>query len=202
MQGLILELIGEYGYLAVFLLILTENLFPPIPSEVILLVGGVMTACTRLNVAGVIGAATAGAVLGAVLLYQAGRLIPEEALERALRGRFGKFLHMQAEDVALAKSWFRKKGKAAVFLCRMVPLVRSLISIPAGLAGLRMGPFLLLTTAGSLIWNTALVCLGRAAGNSWERVSAAFGLYSDLFLMVLGSTAVLAVLIWRARKGE
>ncbi|MCI8454998.1 MAG: DedA family protein [Lachnospiraceae bacterium] len=202
MQEMLLELIGEYGNLAVFLLIFIENLFPPIPSEVVLLFGGVMTACTKLRVAGVIGAATAGSVLGAVILYQVGRLIPEEILERAIAGRLGKLLRLQAEDVALAKGWFRKKGKAAVFICRMIPLVRSLISIPAGLAGLRMGPFLFLTASGSLIWNTALVCLGRAAGNSWEKASAAFGLYSDLFLMVLGSTAVLAALIWQAQKEE
>lgn len=200
MQEMILELMGEYGTIAVFLLILIENLFPPIPSEVILTFGGVMTTCTEMTTVGVILSATAGSVAGAVILYLAGYLIPTEGLERLLAGPVGRMLHFETGDVELAKGWFLRKGTGAVFLCRLVPIVRSLISIPAGMAGMQLGPFLLLTSAGSLLWNTILVLLGRAAGNSWERVTEALGVYSDIFLMVLGTGLLLVVMIGQSRR--
>lgn len=200
MQQTILGLMGEYGNLAVFLLILVENLFPPIPSEVILTFGGVMTTCTRMTAAGVILSATLGSVFGAVILYFAGYLIPDDKLKRLLEGRIGRILHFEPEDVDLAKTWFLKKGRAAVFLCRCVPIVRSLISIPAGLSGMPMIPFLLLTTAGSLVWNTVLVFAGKAAGDSWEVVSRSMGTYSNIFLMVFGTGLFLFAMIHGSRK--
>lgn len=199
MQDVILSLMGEYGNLAVFFLILIENLFPPIPSEVILTFGGVMTVCTDMTAAGVILSATAGSVLGAVVLYLAGRLIPEKLLSRMFSGKPGKILHFEEGDVELARAWFSRKGTAAVFLCRLVPIVRSLISIPAGMSRMPLIPFLVLTGAGSLMWNTVLVLLGRAAGDSWEKVTEAFGIYSDIFLMLLGTGAVLAVMFYQAK---
>ena len=180
MRELVLELMGEYGNLAVFLLILVENLFPPIPSEVILTFGGVMTTCPDMA--------------GAVILYGAGRFLPDEIFRKLLCGKAGQLLHFRPEDVDLAKDWFRDRGKSAVFLCRLVPIVRSLISIPAGIARMPVIPFLAFTAAGSLLWNTVLVYAGRIAGDSWEKVSAAFGVYSDLFLMVAGISVTFAVL--------
>lgn len=201
MQETILSLMGEYGNLAVFLLILVENLFPPIPSEVILTFGGVMTTCTKMTAAGVIAAATLGSVAGAVLLYFAGYLIPDDKMKGILEGRVGRLLHFEPEDVDLARTWFLKKGKAAVFLCRCVPIVRSLISVPAGVAKMPMTPFLLLTTAGSLVWNTVLVFAGKAAGDSWERVSRSMGTYSNVFLMVFGTGLFLFAMIhWSGRE--
>ena len=134
MRELVLELMGEYGNLAVFLLILVENLFPPIPSEVILTFGGVMTTCTDMTPGGVILFSTAGSMAGAVILYGAGRFLPDEIFRKLLCGKAGQLLHFRPEDVDLAKDWFRDRGKSAVFLCRLVPIVRSLISIPAGIA--------------------------------------------------------------------
>lgn len=186
MQEIILNMMGEYGNLAVFLLILIENLFPPIPSEVILTFGGVMTTCTEMTVLGVIFASTCGSLFGAVVLYLIGYLIPQEVIETLIAGPVGRMLHFEAEDVESAKEWFAKRGASAVFLCRLIPIVRSLISVPAGISGMNPVPFLVLTAAGSLIWNTILVFLGKAAGDSWEIVSERFGMYSDLFLIILG----------------
>ena len=181
MRELVLELMGEYGNLAVFLLILVENLFPPIPSEVILTFGGVMTTCTDMTPGGVILFSTAGSMAGAVILYGAGRFLPDEIFRKLLCGKAGQLLHFRPEDVDLAKDWFRDR-------------VRSLISIPAGIARMPVIPFLAFTAAGSLLWNTVLVYAGRIAGDSWEKVSAAFGVYSDLFLMVAGISVTFAVL--------
>lgn len=194
MRELVLELMGEYGNLAVFLLILVENLFPPIPSEVILTFGGVMTVCTDMTPVGVILFSTAGSLAGAVILYSVGRFLPDEVFRKLLCGQIGHLLHFRLEDVDLAKGWFRERGRSAVFLCRLIPIVRSLISIPAGIARMQFVPFLVFTAAGSLLWNTVLVYAGRIAGDSWEKVSAAFGVYSDLFLMIVGISIAFAVL--------
>ncbi len=194
MRELVLELMGEYGNLAVFLLILVENLFPPIPSEVILTFGGVMTVCTDMTPVGVILFSTAGSLAGAVILYSMGRFLPDEVFRKLLCGQIGHLLHFRLEDVDLAKGWFRERGRSAVFLCRLIPIVRSLISIPAGIARMPFVPFLVSTAAGSLLWNTVLVYAGRIAGDSWEKVSAAFGVYSDLFLMIAGISIAFAVL--------
>ncbi len=194
MRELVLELMGEYGNLAVFLLILVENLFPPIPSEVILTFGGVMTVCTDMTPVGVILFSTAGSLAGAVILYSVGRFLPDEVFRKLLCGQIGHLLHFHLEDVDLAKGWFRERGRSAVFLCRLIPIVRSLISIPAGIARMPFVPFLVFTAAGSLLWNTVLVYAGRIAGDSWEKVAAAFGVYSDLFLMIAGISITFAVL--------
>lgn len=194
MRELVLELMGEYGNLAVFLLILVENLFPPIPSEVILTFGGVITVCTDMTPVGVILFSTAGSLAGAVILYSVGRFLPDEVFRKLLCGQIGHLLHFHLEDVDLAKGWFRERGRSAVFLCRLIPIVRSLISIPAGIARMPFVPFLVFTAAGSLLWNTVLVYAGRIAGDSWEKVSAAFGVYSDLFLMIAGISITFAVL--------
>lgn len=194
MRELVLELMGEYGNLAVFLLILVENLFPPIPSEVILTFGGVMTVCTDMTPIGVILFSTAGSLAGAVILYSVGRFLPDEVFRKLLCGQIGHLLHFRLEDVDLAKGWFRERGRSEVFLCRLIPIVRSLISIPAGIARMPFVPFLVFTAAGSLLWNTVLVYAGRIAGDSWEKVSAAFGVYSDLFLMIAGISIAFAVL--------
>ena len=194
MRELVLELMGEYGNLAVFLLILVENLFHPIPSEVILTFGGVMTVCTDMTPVGVILFSTAGSLAGAVILYSVGRFLPDEVFRKLLCGQIGHLLHFRLEDVDLAKGWFRERGRSAVFLCRLIPIVRSLISIPAGIARMQFVPFLVFTAAGSLLWNTVLVYAGRIAGDSWEKVSAAFGVYSDLFLMIAGISIAFAVL--------
>lgn len=202
MQETILIFMGKYGSLAVFLLILAENLFPPIPSEVILTFGGVMTTCTQMHAAEVILAATAGSVAGACILYFAGRLIPEERIRQILQGKPGIILHMDAEEIDIAKVWFARKGSGAVFFCRLIPVLRSLISVPAGMAGMSFVPFMILSTSGSLIWNTILVLAGKAAGDSWEKVSEIFGIYSNLLLMIAGSALLLFAMMRQVRQNE
>ena len=168
MRDIVLELLSSYGYAGMFALILIENLFPPIPSEVILTFGGFMTTYTRMNIAGAVLAATAGSVLGALILYELGRHIPVQKFYAFLGGAWGKRLGVEVEDVKDADGWLERTGRSAVFFCRFVPIIRSLISIPAGMAKMELLPFLLLTTAGSLIWNTVLIGAGAVAGASWE----------------------------------
>lgn len=193
------EIMEAYGYLGITMLIALENLFPPIPSEVILTFGGFMTTKTSLSIAGVITSATVGSVAGAVCLYGIGRLLSTDRLESII-ARYGKVLRLKPEDVRKAQDWFNRYGMWAVFLGRLVPLVRSLISIPAGCAKMKLLPFLLLTTLGSLVWNTTLVYVGAAVGNSWDTVVHYMDIYSNFVYALLAlSLAVFAFVFVRRR---
>ena len=190
MNDTLITLLNQYGYIGITVLIAVENIFPPIPSEVILTFSGFMTTYSRLTPAGVIACATAGSTIGAVVLYELGYLLTQERMEKFLYGKLGKILHFHQDDVEYTMTWFRKKGKYTVFFCRCVPIVRSLISIPAGMSKMPWGAFLAMTVTGSAIWNILLVSLGRFAGQSWTIVSkyiAAYG--SDIKWILIAGAA-------------
>lgn len=185
MQEIIVAFVDKFGYFGILLLIAVENVFPPIPSEVILTFGGFLTTYTSLSVGGVILFSTLGSLVGAIILYGVGRIFNKERLMKIVSGKIGAMLRLKAEDIESAEKWFEKRGSGTVFFCRFIPIVRSLISIPAGMSGMEMAPFLLYTTAGSVIWNTVLIVIGSIVGENWERVVATVGMYSDLTLIVL-----------------
>ena len=185
MQNWLITIMNRFGYLGVAGLIGLENIFPPIPSEVILTFGGFMTTCTDLTFTGVVVSSTIGSLIGAILLYGIGWILSYDKLCRILSGKTGKILHLYPEDIDKAVSWFDKRGNYTVFFCRFIPIVRSLISIPAGCAKMKMLPFLLLTTAGSFIWNTVLVYLGALAGKSWSKIAGYMDTYSTIVLIIL-----------------
>ena len=165
MTNWILNVMEQYGYLGIALIIAIENLFPPIPSELILTFGGFLTTYTNMTILGVIIASTIGSIGGAVILYALGRIFDIEVLQKII-DRWGRILRVKREDLDKANNWFNRYGYWTVFFCRMVPLIRSLISIPAGMAKLNFGLFLLFTTLGTLIWNTVLVSLGALLGET------------------------------------
>lgn len=200
MKSLILSVMEQYGYPGLFLLIFLENVFPPIPSEVILPFGGFLTIHTSLRLPGVVFAATLGSLAGAMVLYGAGRILNGERLTRLVESRVGKLLRLKGEDIAKAEEWFRTKGRKTVFFCRCIPVVRSLISIPAGMSGMELPRFLLYTTAGTLIWNILLVSLGALMGESWEYLSWLVGEYSHVMLIVLGISALSGILGFYFRR--
>ncbi|MDD3833517.1 MAG: DedA family protein [Oscillospiraceae bacterium] len=202
MQEWILALIQDYGYFIIAVLIMIENIFPPIPSEVILTAGGYFTTKPEagMQVWGVVIAATIGSVLGAVILYLIGRIFSPERLERILNGKIGRILRLKGEDVNRAQAWFDKRGKVTVFFCRFIPIIRSMISIPAGMARMGMPSFLILTTIGTFIWNIVLVMLGAAAGESWQKIADYMGVYSKVGLVVLGVIAIIAVSVFYYKR--
>jgi membrane protein DedA with SNARE-associated domain len=202
LQEWIIQIMDRFGYIGIALLIALENIFPPIPSEVILTFGGFMTTYTKLTVWGVIIASTIGSVLGAVVLYWIGRSLTPERLEYWLEGRWGRILRLKKGDVARAKGWFERHGKRAVFFCRCIPLIRSLISIPAGMAKMKMWLFLLLTIAGSLVWNSALIYLGAALGASWEIIISYTNIYAIIALSVLGVILLVFAIIYFKKRSR
>lgn len=192
MQTWITELINNYGYFAIVALIAVENIFPPIPSEVILTFGGFLTTYTYMTPWLVILWSTVGSVIGAIVLYFLGKLLPPE--------RWGKLLRFKPEEVAGAQEWFLRRGQASVLLCRCVPIMRSLISIPAGMTRMNMVKFLILTTIGSTIWNTLLVLLGAGAGSSWTLIVEYLGVYSWVVAAVLSLALAVFMLVVCKKK--
>lgn len=144
MQEIIINLMNQFGYIGIFLLIAIENIFPPIPSEVILTFGGYMTTYSNLNVPLVILSATLGSLLGAIVLYAIGKILNKERLMKIVSGKVGKILHLKKEDIESADKWFDTKGEKCVFFCRFIPIVRSLISIPAGMSEMNIPKFLII----------------------------------------------------------
>ena len=185
MQEFIISLMGQFGYFGVFFLIALENVFPPIPSEVILLFGGFMTTYTSLNIALMVVAATLGSLLGAIVLYYIGKILNKERLKKIVSGKVGKVLRLKEKDIDMADQWFDTKGNKTVFFCRFIPIVRSLISIPAGMSEMPMAKFLLYTTVGSAIWNTVLIVIGNRVGENWESILGVFDQYSHIVLILL-----------------
>ena len=185
MQETIISIMNKFGYLGVFFLIAIENIFPPIPSEVILLFGGFMTTYSKLKIIGVIIASTLGSLVGAIILYYIGKILNKERLKKIVRGKTGKILRLKEADIDKADNWFDTKGNKTVFFCRFVPILRSLISIPAGMSEMEMPKFLLYTTIGSSIWNSILTIIGSMVGENWKSIVEIFDKYSHITLIVL-----------------
>ncbi|MGE7764987.1 DedA family protein [Peribacillus sp. NPDC096540] len=202
MENWITEFMDNFGYVGIFLLIALENIFPPIPSEVILTFGGFMTTTTNMTIVGVVIASTLGSVAGAVVLYGIGLLIDVKRIEKFV-GRWGHIFRLTVTDVHKANSWFDKYGAWTVFFCRLVPLIRSLISIPAGMSHMSFWLFLLYTASGTLIWNVILVNVGAAVGSSWENIVGYMDIYSNIVYAIFVLLFILFVgLILRRNRGK
>lgn len=200
MQDLIIEIMNNFGYIGVFLLIAIENVFPPIPSEVILLFGGFMTTFTNMNIIGVIIASTLGSLLGAIILYYIGKILNKERLKKIITSKPGKLLRLTTEDIDKADKWFDTKGNKTVFFCRFIPVIRSLISIPAGMSEMPMKKFLIYTTAGSLIWNSALTIAGSIVGENWTDILEIMDQYSHIIVIALAVLFIIALIIFYSKK--
>lgn len=173
-----------FGYPGILLVVLIENLFPPIPSEIVLPFAGFLTQQGSLTFIGVLIASTLGSVLGAIALYYLGRWLGRDRIYLIVN-RYGKWLTVTEENVQTAETWFTRYGTWTVFFCRMVPIIRSLISIPAGLIDMNLVTFTIYTTFGTLIWNTVLVGLGALLGANWHRVIGWIDTYQNIVLGLL-----------------
>jgi len=187
MQEIIIEIMNNFGYVGIMFLIAIENIFPPIPSEVILTFGGFATTLpdSEINVVGVIIFSTIGAIIGALVLYLVGRILKKERLMTLAKGKVGKTLRFKPEDIEKADKWFDKHGAKTVFFCRFIPIIRSLISIPAGINGMNIPKFLIYTTIGTVIWNTVLTVLGSVLGENWTKIADIIDIYGNVVLITI-----------------
>jgi membrane protein DedA with SNARE-associated domain len=196
MASWVMATIYELGYPALVFLMILENVFPPIPSELIMPLAGYMASSGKLSFAGVVVAGTVGSVLGGLPLYYAGRKMGERRL-KAWVDRHCRWAAVSSEEIDRASRWFERHGGAAVFLCRLVPGVRSLISIPAGIERMSLPAFLAWTTLGSALWTALLAWLGYLLGSNFEQVEKYLDPVSWAVLGIL-----LGMYLWRVLRRQ
>jgi membrane protein DedA with SNARE-associated domain len=171
MSDFIIGFITNWSYLGIFLLMVAENIFPPIPSELIMPFAGYVAANGDLNVIGVLLAGTLGSLVGTLAWYAVARLM---GLERFtwLCNKLGRIATLSEDDIDKADRWFKRHGYWAVFIGRLIPAIRTLISVPAGLAAMPLGTFLAISAAGSLVWTTLLTAAGYLMQANYHIVEA------------------------------
>ena len=187
MNNFIISIMNKYGYIGILFLITLENIFPPIPSEVILTLGGFMTSKdgVTMSLFGVIMYSTFGSMLGAIILYYVGFIFNKDRLLKIVRSKVGRVLCLKESDIIKSDNSFNNNGDLTVLYSRFVPILRSLISIPAGVNRMKFSIFLIYTFIGSLIWNTVLVSLGKLVGENYMVVAGIFSKYSKVVLVLL-----------------
>ena len=197
MADWIIRLIDQTGYLGVAFLMFVETIFPPIPSEVIMPVAGVAAGQGKMNFYAVVASGTAGAMLGNIVWYLAARALGIERLHPFI-DRHGHWLTVSWSEVERAEKWFRVNGPFFVFLGRMLPTVRSLVSVPAGLLRMRFKTFLIASTAGTLGWTALLAGAGFKLGENYSDIDRIIGPASTAILALLAMSYLWRV--WRQRR--
>ncbi|GAB3376399.1 DedA family protein [Micromonospora halotolerans] len=192
LTGWVATVIDSFGAVGVALLVALESIVPPIPSEVVLAMAGYLAAEGRFNVVLIVLAATAGSLLGALVLYWLGAALGEERLKRWL----DHIPLVDREDLEKADRWFERHGRWAVLFGRVVPVVRSLVSVPAGANRMPLGEFILLTTLGSGVWNALIVGAGFALGSRWREVDR----YSQWFNYAIFAVFGVTIAAWVVKK--
>jgi membrane protein DedA with SNARE-associated domain len=165
----VMDVVLSTGYAGIVFLMCLENVVPPIPSELIMPLAGYLAGSGKLSGIGVVIAGTAGSMLGALPLYYMGRKLGEERLKH-LADRYGRWLTVSRKDIERSKGWFDRHGGATVLFCRLIPGIRSLISIPAGISGMNFALFMLYTAIGTAVWTALLVYLGYVLGRNFKLV--------------------------------
>lgn len=186
MSDWVVRLIDQSGYLGVGFLMFLETIFPPIPSEVIMPVAGMAAARGQMGFAGVVASGTAGAMLGNILWYLAARALGVERL-RPFIARHGRWLTINWRDVERADRWFVAHGAAFVFIGRLVPTVRSLVSVPAGLLHMRFKTFFIASTIGTGVWTAVLAGAGYKVHQNVAGIAESIGPLSNAVLIVLAA---------------
>ena len=192
LTGWVASVIDSLGAFGVAVLVALESIIPPIPSEIVLAMAGYLSSQGRFNVVLIVLAATAGSLVGALVLYWLGAALGEERLKRWL----DHIPLVDRDDLEQADRWFERHGRWAVLIGRVVPVVRSLVSIPAGANRMPLGEFVLLITLGSGVWNTLIVGLGFALGSQWQQVDR----YSSWFNYAIFAVFAVMIVSWVAKK--
>lgn len=186
---------NSLGYLGIMLMMFLETLITPIPSEVVMPLAGFTAAQGRMVFLYIVVAGAMGSVLGALPWYYASKYFGEKRLKQ-FADRYGKWLGISAKDVVEARNWFNQHGGKAVFFCRLVPGVRTWISVPAGISNMPLVPFLLYSALGSLLWSGLLAYAGYILGNNYSLVSKYIAPVSKIVMIAL----VVATVVWIVRR--
>lgn len=196
MSDWILRLIDQTGYLGVTFLMFLETVFPPIPSEVIMPVAGLSAARGKMDIVGVIASGTAGAMLGNYFWYLAARVIGIERFRPFIQ-RWGRYLTLDWAEIQRAEKLFGQQGWAIVFFGRMLPTLRSLISIPAGLLHMRLSTFVIWSTIGTFGWTALLALAGYSLGRRFAEIETVIGPISTAVVIVIAAGYLWRLWTWR-----
>ena len=191
----------KMGSLGIALLMFAENVFPPIPSELIMPLAGFSAARGEFNLMIVIIAGSTGSLLGALLWYYIGRKIGAERLER-WAAKHGRWLTLSPKEVEQSCAWFNRHGGKAVFIGRLIPAVRTLISVPAGIAGMPLGSFLLYSAAGTILWTALLATAGYLLESQYDKVAHWMNPFSNVVIGLVVLGYLYRVLRFRQRQIE
>ena len=183
--------VTDYGYIAIFLLMLAESACIPFPSEVTMLVGGWYAADGNLDFFWVGAAGVVGNLVGSWLAYGLGRWRGRELLDR-----YGKYVLIRGHDVDKAEVWWEKHGEAATFFSRLLPVIRTFISVPAGIAKMPFGKFTVYTFLGVIPWTYALTYLGVVVGDNWEQILD----YFNIPTLIIGGLLLVTAVVWYLRR--
>lgn len=192
--GWVTLIIEKLGYIGVAFVLALESVFPPIPSEAVLPLTGFLVSQGRMNFVAALIAATIGSVVGALILYWFGYAWGEERIRQFVK-RYGRWMLLTEEDLDRSQAWFDHHGKVAVLVGRLAPLVRSLVSIPAGVTRMPLLTFTIYTTIGSALWNAVLIGAGWALGASWTHVQQYQQYFGYGVLAAIG--LAIAWFVWR-----
>ncbi|WP_239723966.1 DedA family protein [Mammaliicoccus sp. A-M4] len=201
MEQWITDFMTQYGYVGIFILVFLEYIIHPFPSEIILTFAGFMTTQSNLSIVVVCILAVVGAVLGALVLYGIGAWIGEERIYRLIH-KHGKYIGIKTKDLDKTITWLNKYGNWAIFIGRFIPIVRTLISLPAGITKMNIPLFIVLTAIGTGMWNILLIVLGMTLGSHWHKIIEFAGIYSKLFIFIIAIIVLYVLYRWFKRIKE
>ena len=196
-NGWLIPLLEHYGLLAIFIAMTLESACVLIPSEIVVPYGGWLAAQGHVQLWQVVVVATAANILGSTIAYAVGRYGG-----RALFLKYGRYVLIRPHHLDVADRWFERRGQITVFLTRMMPGVRTFISVPAGIGRMPFGKFVFYSLLGAVPWNVALAYLGWAFGANWDTLQGYFDRYNTVFYVVLAAAVVLAIVLWRVRRSR
>lgn len=199
MTDWIISIMEQLGYFGIALLMFLDNVFPPIPSEIIMPSAGFTASQGQLLLSGVIIAGSTGSLVAAAVLYWIGRKIPHQSIFN-FTDRYGKYFFIKSTDVKKSLDWFEQYGHRIVFFGRMIPAVRSLISIPAGMSRMPFWKFMLYSGLGTIIWTSFLACVGYYFGNNTEMMHKIFSQVGYVIIAIVVMIVIWAIYSRQRRK--
>lgn len=201
MFDFVVSIVEQSGYFGIALLMFAENVFPPIPSELIMPLAGFVAARGDLNPVGIVLAGSVGSLAGAVFWYQIGRMLGAARLKR-WAAKHGRWLTLAPAEIEQSQDWFKRHGAMAVFFGRLLPAVRTLISVPAGVAGMRWTPFLLYSCAGTVLWTTLLAAAGYVLEGQYKVVGDYVNPVSNVVVVVLVAWYIYRVVTFKRKHAS
>lgn len=200
MEELIIDIFNNYGYLGICLIIFLENIIPIIPGVILIFLGGYLSTITNVSLIGIIFSSVLGSMFGAILLYYLGKILNKERLKKIVKNKYLRFLRIKPKDIERADDWFDNKGNISVFYGRFIPVIRSIISIPAGMSEMPIIKYVIYTLIGSSLSNTLLALGGYYAGDKRDYIINIMNKISYILIIIIVNIIIYYIYKFYKRK--